>query len=147
MTSDKTLAAAASTQPVGLLLTLIMKSLIAFAILLMLSVTAATKRASDPSPSDTPKGGIAGRTTDPHGAVVVGARITIVARSTKTIVSRKSNDAGEYVADLKPDVYDVEADADGFKKAIRKAIPVEGEGRSFVDFVLEPKPPFDSRHP
>ena len=124
-----------------------MKSLIAFAIFLMLFVTASTKRASDLSPSDTPKGGIAGRTTDPNGAVVVGARITIVARSTKTVVTRKSNDVGEYVADLEPDVYDVEADADGFRKAKRKAIPVEGGARSFVDFVLEPKPPFDSHHP
>lgn len=125
-----------------------MKSLIALTIFLMLLVTSAgTQRASDAATSDKPKGGIAGRTTDPNGAVVVGARIKMVARSTKTIVSRRSNDIGEYVADLEPDTYDVEADADGFEKATRKAIPVSREGRSLVDFVLEPKPPFDSRHP
>lgn len=133
---------------VRLLITLIMKTPIAFAIsLIVVATSVGAERASNSSPPDKPKGGIAGRTTDPNGAVVVGARITIVARSTKTIVSLKSNDVGEYIADLKPDVYDVEADADGFKKATRKAIPVSGEARSFVAFVLEPKPPFDSRHP
>ena len=121
-----------------------MKSLLAFAIFLTLLIASTgSEQASGSSQSDKFKSGIAGRITDPNGAVVVGTRITIIARSTKAAVSRKSNETGEYVADLEPDVYDVEADADGFKKATRKAIPVLREGRSFVDFVLEPKPPFD----
>ena len=95
------------------------------------------------SSADKFKSGIAGRTTDPNGSVVVGVRIKITAASTKAVVSLKSNDQGEYVADLDPGVYDVEADADGFKKATRKSISVLRESRSFVDFVLEPKPPFD----
>jgi len=122
-----------------------MKSLIAFVISSTLLVGSAGFKpvARDLPVSDKFQSGIAGRTTDPNGAVVVGARITIVARSTKKVVSQKSNDLGEYLADLEPDVYDVEADADGFKRATRKAIPVLRESRSFVDFVLEPKRPFD----
>ena len=68
--------------------------------------------------------GIFGRITDPNGAVVVGARITIVSRSSQTIVSRKSNTEGEYAVDLEPDTYDVTVEAWGFKKATRKSIQV-----------------------
>jgi Carboxypeptidase regulatory-like domain len=93
------------------------------------------------------KSGIAGRITDPNGAVIVGATVRIVARSTQDLVSVKTDDKGEYIADLEPEVYDVEAEADGFKKARRKSIPVQSEARSFVDFMLEPKPPNDAEHP
>lgn len=119
-----------------------MKSLLTFAICSLLFVgLTASRRPNLASQSDKFKSGIAGRITDPNGAVVVGTQITIVSRSTKAIVSRKSNDIGEYIADLKPDTYDVEAESPGFKKAVRKGIPVLSESRSFIDFVLEPKPP------
>ena len=93
------------------------------------------------------KSGIAGRLTDPNGAVIAGATIRIITRSTKKLVSFTSDDKGEYIANLDPDIYDLEADAAGFKKARRKSIPVEREARSYVDFVLEPGPPNDSQHP
>lgn len=88
------------------------------------------------------KSGIAGRVTDPRGAVIVDARIWIVSRTTKKGVLVKTNDIGEYTADLDPDVYDLEAEAPGFKKAKRKRIPVENEGRSLVDFMLGVKEQF-----
>jgi hypothetical protein len=50
-------------------------------------------------------------------------------------VIRSTNDEGQYIADLDPDTYDVIAEANGFKTATRKSIPVAG-GRSYVDFVL-----------
>jgi len=46
---------------------------------------------------------ISGRITDPNGAVVVGAIITIVGRSSHATVIKKSNPEGQYVADLDPD--------------------------------------------
>ena len=83
------------------------------------------------------RSGIAGRITDPNGAVIAGVRITIVARSSNASVVRKSNGEGQYVADLDPDTYDVVAEAYGFKTAKRKSIPVLRESRSYVDFVLD----------
>jgi hypothetical protein len=124
-----------------------MKYLLALVVSSLLALAVLADSGSASRKSQKFSSGIAGRTTDPNGSVIVGVRIKIVGRSTKTIVSQKSNDVGEYVADLEPDVYDVEADGDGFKKATRKGIPVLREARSFVDFVLEPKPPFDSDHP
>ena len=85
--------------------------------------------------------GISGRITDPNGAVIVGARITIVSRSSQTNVSSKSNTEGAYTVDLEPDTYDVCVEAWGFKKATRKSIQVAPKSRPYVDFVLEVAPP------
>ena len=115
--------------------------------LMLLTGSVATDKGSRSSMQAKFKSGIAGRLTDPNGAVIAGATIRIITRSTKKLVSFKTDDKGEYIADLDPDVYDVEADAAGFKKARRKSIPVVREARSYVDFVLEPGPRNDLLHP
>jgi hypothetical protein len=80
---------------------------------------------------------ISGRITDPNGAVVVGAMITIVGRASHTTVVKRSNAKGQYVADLRPDTYDVTAAAPGFKTATRSTGVLRGS-RSYMDFVLYP---------
>ena len=80
---------------------------------------------------------ISGRVTDPNGAVVVGAKITIVGRASHTTVVKKSNAKGQYVADLRPDKYDVTAAAPGFKTATRSTGVLRGS-HSYMDFVLYP---------
>ena len=115
-----------------------MKHLIPIALLsTLLATSIATNAVNHSRVAQKFRSGISGRITDQNGAVVVGAKITIVSRSSNASVSRISNDEGQYVADLDPDVYDVFAEANGFKKAKRKSIPVEREGRNYVDFVLE----------
>lgn len=81
---------------------------------------------------------ISGRITDPNGAVVVGAIITIVGRSSHTTVVKKSNVEGQYVADLDPDTYDVVAAAPGFKTTTQRSTRVSRGSRSYFDFVLYP---------
>jgi hypothetical protein len=119
-----------------------MKQLIISLLSLILVAGAVAKERGTRSPTHAAgfKSGIAGRLTDPNGAVIAGATIRIIAQRTKKLVSLKTDDKGEYITDLDPDVYDVEADAAGFKKARRKSIPVLLEARSYVDFVLEPGP-------
>jgi hypothetical protein len=80
---------------------------------------------------------ISGRITDPNGAVVPGAKITIVGRSSHTTVIRKSNAKGQYAADLDPDIYDVTAGAHGFK-TVTRTTGVVRRSRSYMDFVLYP---------
>ena len=118
-----------------------MKHLIAIVLSLVLVASASTNARSHSRAVQKFRSGISGRITDPNGAVVVRAMIAIVAHSSNVTVSRMSNDEGQYAADLDPDVYDVFVDANGFKKAKRKSIPVEREGRNYVDFVLEVAPP------
>ena len=81
---------------------------------------------------------ISGRITVPNGAVVPGAKITIVGRSSHMTVVKKSNVKGQYVADLDPDTYDVVAAASGFKTATRRSTRVSRGSRSYLDFVLYP---------
>ena len=81
---------------------------------------------------------ISGRITDPNGAVVPGAKITIVGRTSHTSVVKWSNAKGEYVADLDPDTYNVVAAASGFKTATRRSTRVSRGSRSYLDFVLYP---------
>ena len=93
------------------------------------------------SPAQTKfKSGISGRVTDPTGAVIDGAIVRLVGHTTKAIFTVKTGDTGEYTVDLEPELYDVEAEAPGMKKARRKNILVQFHARSFVDFMLEPKP-------
>jgi hypothetical protein len=116
--------------------------------LLLLWGAAAPGGATHATSADQFPSGIAGRLTDLNGAVIVGAKVRIITRSTKKVFSLETDSGGEYVADLDPDVYDVEAEAAGFKKARRKYIPVAREGRSYVDFVMRAEDAAtDPRHP
>ena len=115
-----------------------MKILFVFVLALVLPLS--VQWTTQPSLAQTKfKSGIAGRVTDPNGAVIFDASISLVGRTTKKVVQVRTNDSGEYVADLEPEIYDVEAEAPGFKKAKRKYIPVQTQARSFVDFMLVPK--------
>ena len=114
-----------------------MKYVIAVVLSLLLAASVSTRARGHSQVTQGFRSGISGRITDRNGSVVVGAKITIFARSSKAGVSRTSTDEGQYAADLDPDDYDVLVDAQGFKKATRKSIPVQREGRNYVDFVLE----------
>lgn len=117
-----------------------MKVSVVFALALVSSFAAF--QTTQPSLAQTQtkfKSGIAGRVTDPRGAVIVGVTITLVGRTTRKPIYARTNDSGEYTVDLVPELYDVEAESPGFKKAKRKHIPVYEQGRSFVDFMLVPE--------
>src|ERR1051326_5504811 len=111
---------------VGLLL-VTMKHLIALILSLLLVVVSFPASATNAhGGSQKVRRAISGRITEPLGAVVVGAKITIVGRSSHTTVVKTSNARGEYAADLDPDTYDVTAAAPGFKTATRATGVVRG---------------------
>ena len=115
-----------------------MKRLLALTFSLLLMVVSCPVSATNAhGGSQKVRRAISGRVTDPNGAVVVGALITIVGRSSHTTVVKKSNAKGQYAADLDPDTYDVTAGAPGFKTVTRTTGVVRGS-RSYMDFVLYP---------
>ena len=115
-----------------------MKHLLALTFsLLLVVVSFPVSAANAHGVSQKVRRGISGRITDPTGAVVPGAKITIVGRSSHTTVIRKSNARGQYAADLDPDTYEVTAGAPGFKTVTRTTGVVRGS-RSYMDFVLYP---------
>src|SRR5207249_11387632 len=60
-----------------------------------------------------------GVVTDTSGAIVQGAKITLVSQETSFTRTAGTNDSGTYsFPDLTPGTYDISAEAPGFKKAV-----------------------------
>ncbi|SPF37895.1 putative TonB-dependent receptor [Candidatus Sulfotelmatobacter kueseliae] len=84
-----------------------------------------------------PTGTITGTVTDPSGAVVPKARITVVNEATNAIRNAESNDDGDYtVALLPPGRYRVTAESAGFRKSIFSDVTVDVDQTMRVDFAL-----------
>src|SRR5215510_4900732 len=63
-------------------------------------------------------GGVAGQVSDPQGAIVPGADVTLTDTSTKSALTTTSNDAGRYnFAVVNPGIYDLAIMKAGFKTA------------------------------
>jgi len=68
-------------------------------------------------------GVIRGLVTDPSGAVVSGATVTVTSASTGQSRSASSNAAGEYVVpELQPGTYEVRVKQAGFKEFVSKDV-------------------------
>ncbi|MDT5272297.1 MAG: hypothetical protein QOH49_4483 [Acidobacteriota bacterium] len=84
-------------------------------------------------------GEVAGTVTDPKGAVVVGATVTVKVESGGAVVATVKTDAqGQYrVPNLPPGVYDVLVVAEGFGAGISEKRAVADGKTTKVDFRLE----------
>ena len=83
-------------------------------------------------------GRISGAVTDAQGAVVAGAKVTIVNQETKLARSVATDDIGFYVApDLPVGIYDVSVEKAGFKTTTVAANDLAAGGRMTVNLRLE----------
>jgi hypothetical protein len=88
--------------------------------------------------SQDTRGSIVGRVTDPSGAVVPNAQVTVTNAAMGTKTSLNSNQDGFYAATfLTPGQYDLEAVAQGFKTAVRKGVTVQVSQHLEVNLTLE----------
>ncbi len=82
-------------------------------------------------------GSIFGTVTDPKGAAIAGATVTVTDESKGTAVSVTSNATGDYaVAHLIPDVYDLKVTASGFEAFETKGISVLADTAPRIDPTL-----------
>jgi hypothetical protein len=84
-------------------------------------------------------GSILGTITDPSGAAVNGAKVTVVSQTKNTSQTETSNDSGNYaVTHLIPDVYTIRIEGPGFKTLEFKDIQVSADTGVRVDgqFIL-----------
>src|SRR5579863_7887746 len=96
-------------------------------VLLVLSVSAQVDR-----------GAIAGRITDPSGAAVPKATVTVTNKATGVSVTTPVNDSGEYQAvALIPGIYSVKVNAQGFETAVRDDVEVHVQDRLAIEFSLK----------
>ena len=75
--------------------------------------------------------------------------IRLVNKATKQSTRVQTNGEGEYTICLAAGIYDVFADAEGFKPAKRKSIKVETSAKSTIDFMMKRGKPVivDGAHP
>ena len=86
----------------------------------------------------TTTGSISGTVTDPTGAVVAGATITVINPATGAERSAESNTQGTFdVPALQPGKYTITVDAKGFKKAVSRDIIVSVTQIAQVTIPLE----------
>ncbi|MGH9631189.1 MAG: carboxypeptidase regulatory-like domain-containing protein, partial [Bryobacteraceae bacterium] len=80
---------------------------------------------------------ILGTVTDPQGAVITGAQVTITEEATGQRYSATTDETGNFIrTQLKPGTYTVEVEATGFSKAIQRDILVSGGDRAGVNIQL-----------
>jgi len=80
---------------------------------------------------------ITGTVTDPSGAVVGNAKVTITEVSTGQVYELVTNSSGEYTRPaLKPSTYTVTVSAPGFKKSSQKDIELKAGERTGVNITL-----------
>ncbi len=83
-------------------------------------------------------GTISGVVTDPSGAVVPDASVKVTNVDTNVTTTLSTNSAGVYNAtSLNPGVYNVQAEAKGFKTAVVSNITLEVGANPKIDLVLE----------
>src|SRR5229473_2733473 len=82
---------------------------------------------------------ISGRVTDPSGAVVAGATITVVSTDKAvTVRSLRTSNSGQYVVPLLSiGYYDVTAEAPGFNRSSQTGIELSVNDWRTINFVLQ----------
>ena len=79
-------------------------------------------------------GSILGTVTDPSGAAVNGAKVTVTSQTKNVSVTDTTNESGNYsVTHLIPDVYTIRIEGTGFKTLEYKDIQVSADAGSRVD--------------
>jgi hypothetical protein len=85
------------------------------------------------------KAGIQGTVTDPTGAVISGAKVTLVNKETGRKSETTANSDGSYrFLSLAPGAYKLTVEREGFKKKELESITVSAEMAASVDVEMEP---------
>ena len=91
-----------------------------------------------PSFAQRDMGTLLGTVTDPSGAAVPGAAITITEDATGFTDRVESDATGNYSRPLlKPGTYTISAEAEGFKRTVQTGVQLQSTARVAANFVLE----------
>jgi Carboxypeptidase regulatory-like domain/TonB dependent receptor len=83
-------------------------------------------------------GEINGTVSDPSGAVVAAAMVTVTNSATNASRTAATNETGHYaIPFLVPGSYSIRAEQQGFKRAVRTGVELEVNAAARIDFTLE----------
>jgi Carboxypeptidase regulatory-like domain/TonB dependent receptor len=83
-------------------------------------------------------GSILGTVSDPQGAAVAGAKVTVTDQNKGTIQETTTNESGNYtVTHLVPDLYTIRVEAKGFKASEQKDVTVAADTGVRLDLGLQ----------
>src|SRR5713226_2313829 len=83
-------------------------------------------------------GTILGTVTDPQGAAVSGAKVTVTSVTKSTAVETTTNESGNYsVTHLIPDTYKIRIEAAGFKSTDIPIVQVSADSAAHVDATMQ----------
>lgn len=84
------------------------------------------------------RGSITGKVTDPQGAVVPGAAVTVTNIETNAVSRTVTNETGYFeISLLNPGRYSVAAEAPGFKRFVRTGLELNVSGRLNIEIRLD----------
>lgn len=84
------------------------------------------------------RGAISGAISDPTGAMIVGAKVTVTETHTGTKIQTVSESTGKYTAPfLLPGDYEISVKMEGFKEFVRKAVHVGAGDHTVIDVRLD----------
>jgi len=87
-----------------------------------------------PAPAQAVYGSILGTVTDPQGAAVANAKVTVVNQNKGSTDTATTNESGNYsVTHLMPDAYTVRIEAQGFKAVEQKNVTVSADSGTRLD--------------
>jgi hypothetical protein len=83
------------------------------------------------------RGTISGTVTDPSGAVIPGAKVTLTSSATHVVLSTTANASGEFAfVSLNPGTYSLRASQPGFDTVVHDRIPVSVDQTTNVNLAL-----------
>jgi len=87
----------------------------------------------------TNRGGITGTVTDPNGAIVPGAKVTVTSVLTNRPTTVNASSSGVYsVTSLDPAEYNIQVEAPSFKKAVVQKVKVDTATVATVNITIQP---------
>src|SRR3954454_6739617 len=90
-----------------------------------------------PAAAQFDRGQISGTVKDAQGAVVPGATVTVTNTQTQITQNTVTDSSGFYtVPNLAPGRYDVSAELEGFKKAVRSGVQLDAASAQTLEFAL-----------
>ena len=88
--------------------------------------------------SQAAKSELVGEVRDQNGALVPNAKVTLTEVATGQTSSKVSSDGSFIMTNVKPGIYNVAVEADGFKQSLREGVRLATGERVRLDVVLDP---------